>query len=89
MGELGSIIAAGVSLLGSVIVALVAWGWRSEIGMLRESMATLKAETRAAIAESANDFYRQVNGSYVKKELHNTLAARVDSVENRINDMGD
>jgi len=74
--------AAGISLLGSIIVALVAWGWRSEI-------STLRAEMRASIAESANTFYLQVNGNYTKKELHNALVSHVDGIEARLNDMGD
>ena len=58
------------------------WNLKAEIAMMR-------AEIRASIAESANDFYRQVNGSYVKKELYQTLSGRVDSCETRLNDMGD
>ncbi len=52
-------------------------------------MNTLKAEMRASIAESVNSFYRQVNGSYVKKELFTTLVGRIDGIEQRVNDLGD
>jgi hypothetical protein len=89
MTDYASIVAAGVSLLGSIIVALVAWGWRAEIGTLRAEMNTLKAEMRASIAESVNSFYQQVNGSYIKRDLYNTLLARVDNIENRVNELGD
>ena len=41
---------------------------------------------RAKIAESVNAFYIQINGSYVKKELYNTLIGRVDGIEQRVND---
>lgn len=82
MNDTGAIAAAAVSLLGSIIVGLVAWGGRSEI-------ATLRAEVRASIAEAGLAFYSQVNGNYVKKELFNTLVGRVDGVEQRVNDAGD
>ena len=62
---------------------------RAEIATLRAEMATLKAEMRASIAESANSFFLQVNGNYVKKELHNALISRVDGLEIRVNDIGD
>ena len=88
-----SLIAAGISLLGSIIMALVAWGWRAEIATLRAEMATLKAEMRASIAESVNTFYRQINGSYTKTETCKAqcgaLCGRVDGLENRVNDLGD
>lgn len=80
--------AAALSLFGSVVMALVSWGGRAEIALMRSEMATLKAEMRASIAESANTFYLSINGSYTKKDLYNTLVARVDGIENRVNDMG-
>jgi hypothetical protein len=108
------IVAAGISLLGSLVMALVAWGWRGQIDTLRAEnnvlkadmltaiqkavnqfatlpgrVDTLKAETRAALAESVNEFYKQVNGNYVKKDLYIALVSRVDSVEARVNDLGD
>jgi hypothetical protein len=62
--ESTSIAAASISFLGSVVVGLVAWGWREEIGTLRAEigtinaqMETLRAEIRAAIAEASNEFY--------------------------------
>ena len=64
-----------MSLLGSGIMALVAWGVRAEIGTLRAEMATLKAEMRASIAESVNEFYQRVNGNYVKKDVCKTIHA--------------
>jgi hypothetical protein len=89
MGEPTSIAAAAISLFGSIIVGLVVWGWKSELSTLRAEMLALKADMRASIAESVNSFYLQINGSYTKKDLHNTLVARVDSVENRVNELGD
>ena len=96
MHDTAPIIAAGISALASLVVGLVAWGWRGEIatlraemGTVRAEMGTLRAEMRAAIAESVNAFYLQINGSYTKSGLHNALAARVDGIENRVNDMGD
>lgn len=77
-----SLLAAGISLLGSIVVGLIAHGWRSEI-------ATLRAELRASIAESGLAFYAQVNGNYIKKDLFNTLVGRVDGIEQRVNDAGD
>lgn len=84
-----SVVVAGVSLLGNIIVGLVAWGWRAEISTLRAEMATMRAEMRASIAESANEFFRQINGNYVKKEVYNTLIARVDGLDGRVNDLGE
>ena len=84
-----AMLAAGISLLGSIIMALVAWGWRAEIATLRANMETLRADMRASIAESVNAFYDRINGSYTKRDLYNTLLARVDGLENRFNDMGD
>lgn len=89
MNDMSAYIVAGISMLGSIIMALVAWGWRAEIATLRADMATLKAEMRAAIAESVNAFYLQINGSYIKKDLFNTLVGRVDGIEQRVNDAGD
>ena len=75
-----AIIAAGVSILSSIIVGLIAWGVRNE-------MSTLRAEFRAAIAEAGNTFYELVNGKYVRKELHNEMTARIDRIENRVEDL--
>ena len=86
MNDLGSIAAAGVSLLGSIVVGLVAWGWKAEIGTLRAEAGMHQAEMRARIAESVNAFYIQINGNYVKKELYNTLVGRMDGLEQRVND---
>jgi hypothetical protein len=51
-------------------------------------METLRAEIRASIAESSAEFYRQVNGSYTKRDLCNTisdgLAERLDKLEARV-----
>lgn len=73
---------AGVSLLANVIMAIVAWGWRAEI-------ATIRAEMRAGLAEALASFWRELNGSYIKRDLYNTLVSRVDALENRVNDLGD
>jgi hypothetical protein len=94
--ESTSIAAASISFLGSVVVGLVAWGWRGEIGTLRAEigtihaqMETLRAEIRAAIAEASAEFYRQVNGAYTKRDLcktiSNGLAERIDKLEERVN----
>ena len=92
-GESTSILAAAISLLGSIIVGLVAWGWRGEIATLRAEMKTLQAEMRASIAESVNAFYMRVNGSYVKRDVCKTIHAaesvRVDNIENRVNELGE
>jgi hypothetical protein len=93
--ESTSIAAASISFLGSVVVGLVARGWRGEIGTLRAQigtihaqMETLRAEIRAAIAEASNEFYRQVNGGYTKRDLCETisdgLAERIDKLESRL-----
>ena len=79
--ETTSITAASISFLGTVVVGLVAWGWRGEIGTPREEigtihaqMETLRAEIRASIAEASNGFYRQVNGANTKKDLCKTIS---------------
>ncbi len=88
MQDYAPIVSAGLSLLGSIIVALVAWGWRAEIGTLRAEMAlasakieTVRVEVRASIAEAVNEFYIRVNGSYVKKDV---CKIAMGSVEDRI-----
>jgi ribulose kinase len=81
-------VAAAVSLLGALIMALVAWGWRAEMATHRADMGTLRAETRASLAEAANEFYRRVNGNYVKKEVYHGLVARVDELAGRVEDIG-
>ena len=94
--ETASIAAALVSLLGSIVVGLVAWGWRNEIGMVRAEigtvraqMETIRAEVRASIAEASAEFYRQVNGAYTKRDLCKTisdgLTERLDRLEERVN----
>ena len=90
------VLAAIVSLVGSVIVGLVAWGAKAEVRVLRAEMAlgaekieTLKAEIRASIAESVNSFYRQVAGGYTRKELFNALVDRINGLEVRISDAGE
>ena len=95
---LAAIVTALLSLIGSTIIGLVAWGWKAEIATLRtqmdafgvavrSDMATLRAEVRASIAESVHELYRQINGSYVKTPLYNSLVGRVDGLENRVNDL--
>ena len=92
MGDTTSIVAAGVSLAGSAVMALVAWGARAEIGTLRAEMQTLKAEMRASIAESVNDFYQRVNGNYVKKDVCKTICAatedRLTKIEQSVEGLG-
>jgi hypothetical protein len=94
--ESTSITAASISFLGSVVMGLVAWRWRGEVGILRAEigtihaeMETLRAEIRASIAEASAEFYRQVNGSYTKRELCKTisdgLSERLDRLEERLN----
>jgi hypothetical protein len=94
--ETTSIAAAVISLLGSIVVALVAWGWRNEIGMVRAEigtvhaqMETIRAEVRASIAEASAAFYKHVNGAYTKRDLCRTIsdgqAERVDKLEERVN----
>ena len=39
-----AMLAAGISLLGSIIMALVAWGWRAEIATLRDELAKVLAK---------------------------------------------
>jgi hypothetical protein len=93
--ETTSITAASISFLGSVVVELVAWGgwgrWgmpRAEIGTSHPLMETLRTEIRASIAEASSAFYRQVNGTYIKRDLckaiSDGLAERVDKLENRV-----
>jgi uncharacterized coiled-coil DUF342 family protein len=94
--EATSIVSALISLLGSIVVGLVAWGWRGEIATLRAEigtihaqMETLRAEVRASIAEASAEFYRQVNGAYTKRDvcraISDGLAERVDKLEERVN----
>ena len=75
-----SIIAAGFSFLASGVMSLIAWGLRSEVGMLR-------TELRAGLAEAENKFFARVNGNYIRKELHNDMVARIDRIENRVEDL--
>ena len=101
---LAAIVTALLSLIGSMIIGLVAWGWKAEIATLRtqmdafgvavrSDMATLRAEVRASIAESVHELYRQINGSYVKTPacaaLYNSIVGRVDGLENRVNDLSE
>ena len=92
-------LAAIVSLVGSAVVGLVVWGARAQVSNLRaeiradrelsaQEFETLRAEVRAGIAESGARFFAQVNGNYVKRDLYNTLLARVDGLEGRVNDLG-
>lgn len=91
--EMAAIIAAAISLLGSVIMALVAWGWKGQIATLRAVMDTLRAELKGEISNSTLNFYNQVNGNYLKKEvwtaLHAADVARLDGFENRLSGMED
>jgi hypothetical protein len=96
MNDIAPIAAAVVSLAGSVVVGLVAWGWRGEVSTLRAElgtvhaqMETLRAEVRAAIAEAGVQFYRQVNGTYTKTTLceavREGITDRIDRLEDRVN----
>ena len=62
---------------------------RGDVSVFRADMSTLRAEVRAGIAEAGLEFYKQVNGTYVKSSLYGALVGRVDGLENRINDIGD
>lgn len=75
-----SLIAAAASFVASGVVSLVAWGLRSEV-------ATLRTELRAGLAEAENRFFQRVNGSYIRKELHNEMVARIDRIENKVDEL--
>ena len=107
MNYLIPIIASCISLLGTIILGLIAWGLHAEvaalrahtslqvakpqgdIATLRANMETARAEVRAQIAEAINNFYRELNGTYIRRELYNTLVGKVEGLENRVNDIGD
>ena len=68
--------AAVVSLIGSLLVGLLAWAAKAEVATLRAEMAlasakveTVRVEVRACIAEAVNEFYIRGNGNYVKKDV--------------------
>ena len=93
-------IAAVVSLIGSVIVGLVAWAAKAEVAVLRAEMAlasakmeTVRVEVRASIAEAVNAFYVRVNGNYVKREVCKTVHAatedRLVKIEQSVEGLGD
>lgn len=75
-----SLIAAAASFVASGVVSLIAWGLRSEV-------ATLRTELRAGLAEAENRFFQRVNGSYIRKELHNEMVARIDRIENKVDEL--
>ena len=66
--------------MASGVVSLIAWGLRAEV-------KTLRTELRAGLAEAENRFFQRVNGSYVRKELHNEMAARIDRIENKVDEL--
>ena len=75
-----SLVAAAASFVASGVVSLIAWGLRSEV-------ATLRTELRAGLAEAENRFFQRVNGSYIRKELHNEMVARIDRIENKVDEL--
>ena len=68
----------GIAAVAALIGGLAAWGAKKEVETLRSEMATLRAEIRASIAESTLEFYRQVNGNYVKKDICKTVHAAAE-----------
>jgi cell division protein FtsB len=86
----------GIAALAALLGGLAAWGakgqvetLRAEMGTLRAEIGTLRAEMGEAIAKAGLEFYRQVNGTYARTKSLNDLTARVDGIENRVNDLGD
>ena len=81
----------GIAAVAALIGGLAAWGAKKEVETLRAEMETLRTEIRASIAESTLEFYRQVNGNYVKKEVCKTVHAasedRIVKVEQSIEGM--
>jgi hypothetical protein len=41
-------------------------------------------EFHARLAEAGNEFYRQVNGNYLRKEMFSEFTARVDRIEHKV-----
>lgn len=78
--ELLTIAGGALMALLNVIIGLAVWGLRSEIALLRMEM-------RAQLAEAENKFFLRVNGSYVKREIHAELSARVEDLKNRMEDI--
>ena len=78
--ETAPLLAAGISVVTSGGVGLIVWGLKTEV-------AKLRTEMRAELAEAENRFFQRVNGTYVRKELHGELVARIDRIENRIEDL--
>jgi len=96
VGNWTTILTTGVSCLVGIISALVAWGVRSEAAVLKANLETIKAnmetlrETmRASIAEAGQSFFEKVNGRYIRTELYATLERRVDTIEKRVDRLGD
>ena len=58
-----------------------------KIETVRAELATLRAEQVAGLAAAENRFFERVNGNYIRKELHNEMVARVDRVENRVENL--
>jgi hypothetical protein len=79
----------GIAAVAALIGGVAAWGAKKEVETLRAEMGTLRAEMGEAIAKAGLEFYRQVNGTYVKVSLFNALVARTDGLENRVNDLGE
>jgi multidrug resistance efflux pump len=92
-------VAAVVSLIGSLLVGLLAFAARAEVATLRAEMAlanakleTVRVEVRASIAEAVNQFYVRVNGNYVNSKLCGAVHAAVEDrfvkVEQSVEGMG-
>ena len=58
-----------------------------QIGTVRAELNTLRAEQKAELAAAELRFFDRVNSKYTRTELHNDLIARVDRVENRVENL--
>jgi ribosomal protein L29 len=58
-----------------------------KIDTVRAELATLRAEQLAGLAAAENRFFERVNGNYIRKELHNEMVARVDRIENKVDEL--
>lgn len=78
------IISTVLSLFVGVVVGLIAFGLRKQVEVIDQKIETVREEFRAQLAEAGNEFFKRVNGNYVRKDLYNQLSDRVDRVEDRV-----
>jgi hypothetical protein len=67
-----------ISLAASGFVGLIGWGLRKQVEVLDRKVETVRREFHARLAEAVNEFYRQVKGNCLRREMFAEFTARVD-----------